>query len=205
MRHGSFISATATSAGNGGNLSINSPIIADLENSDITANAVLGSGGNIQIVTQDILGLKYSPQLTSESDITASSKFGVNGTVQVNNVGIDSNSGLVQLPENITDPSQKIATGCSHSNGSSFVATGRGGIPQNPNQQLMSDRTWSDVRNLSQYRKNSPVSAQIPQAQEILVQATGWHRNAQGEIELVANQSSTQVQPSLTCAAVPKS
>jgi large exoprotein involved in heme utilization and adhesion len=69
----------------------------------------------------------------------------------------------------------------------------------------MSDRTWSDVRNLSQYRRNSQVEAKIPEVSQILIQATGWHRNAQGEIELVADKSPAQVQPSLTCAAVPNS
>jgi large exoprotein involved in heme utilization and adhesion len=69
----------------------------------------------------------------------------------------------------------------------------------------MSDRTWSDVRNLSQYRRNSPVEAKIPEVSQVLIQATGWHRNAQGEIELVAaDKSPAQVQPSLTCAAVSK-
>jgi filamentous hemagglutinin family protein len=40
MRHGSFISATAGGIGNGGNISINAPVIAGFENSDIIANAV---------------------------------------------------------------------------------------------------------------------------------------------------------------------
>jgi filamentous hemagglutinin family protein len=210
MRRGSQISAEAGGKGNGGNIMINAPFIIGLENSDIIANAVKGRGGNIQITTQSILGLKNRPQLTAENDITASSEFGVNGTVDINNFGVDPNSGLVELPVELSDPSQQIATGCSVNQGSSFVATGRGGIPQNPNQDVRSDvydglslRTWSDIRNISAYRKNSAVTAQIPQSPEILVQATGWHRNAQGKIELVADKSSTQIQPSLTCAALP--
>jgi large exoprotein involved in heme utilization and adhesion len=70
---------------------------------------------------------------------------------------------------------------------------------------VRSDRTWSDTRDISAYRKIQPVQAQILQSPETLVQATGWYRNAQGKIELVANKSSTQVQLQLTCAAVPKS
>ncbi|MBC1221411.1 S-layer family protein [Nostoc sp. UCD121] len=204
LRDNSAIAATAGGNGNGGNININAPIIAGLKNSDIIANAVQGRGGNIQITTQGIFGLKYRDRLTPESDITASSQFGVSGTVQVNTIGVDPNSGLVELPANVTDSSQQIASGCSASQGSRFVATGRGGIPQNPTQEVTSDRTWSDIRDLSAYRKNSEITTQTPASSELLVQATGWHRNTQGKIELVANKSSTQVQQSLlTCAAMP--
>ncbi|QLE44566.1 S-layer family protein [Nostoc sp. C052] len=204
MRHGSLISAEAGNSGNGGNITINAPNIVGLENSDIIANAVQGKGGNIQITTQGIIGLKYRPQLTPENDITASSQFGVSGTVQVNNIGVDPNSGLVELPANVTDPSQQIASGCSANQGSRFVATGRGGVAQNPNQQVTSDRTWSDTRNLTAFQKKSNVTTQTPASPEVFIQATSWHRNAQGKIELVGDKSSTQVQQSLTCAAVNK-
>jgi large exoprotein involved in heme utilization and adhesion len=204
IRDNSLISATSTGKGNGGNLSINAPVIVGLKNSDIIANAVNGKGGNIDITTQGLFGIEYRPQRTPGSDITASSQFGVNGTVQVNNVGVDPNSGLVELPENITDQSQQIATGCSANQGSTFVATGRGGIPQNPNQELRSDHTWSDIRDISAYRKNSSVTAQILTTPQTLFQATSWHRNSQGKIELVADKSSTQAQQALTCAAIPQ-
>ncbi|MEH2163589.1 MAG: S-layer family protein [Nostoc sp.] len=212
LRHNSTITATASGTGNGGNLAINSPIILGLENSDITANAFQGKGGNVEITSQGIFGLKYRTQLTPENDISASSQFGVNGTVQINTIGVDPNSGLVELPTNVTNPSQQITTGCADNQGSSFVATGRGGIPQNPTQEVRSDvydglplRTWSDIRNLSAYRNTGAVTAQIPQSPEVFVQATSWHRNAQGKIELIADKSLNQVQQPLTCAAVPKS
>ncbi|MEH2357212.1 S-layer family protein [Nostoc sp.] len=209
LRDNSQITSTAGGNGNGGNININAPIIAGLNNSDIIANAVQGKGGNIQITTQGIIGLKYRPQLTSENDITASSQFGVNGTVQVNTIGIDPNSGLVELPVNVTDPSQLIATGCASNQGSKFVATGRGGIPQNPLPSNVYDglrlRTWSDIRDISAYRKTGEATAQIPESPKALVQATSWHRNTQGKIELVADKAPTFVEQPLTCAAVPKS
>ncbi|HIK07413.1 MAG TPA: S-layer family protein [Trichormus sp. M33_DOE_039] len=205
MRHGSFINAEAGGTGNSGNIIINSPIIVGLENSDIIANAVNGKGGNIEITTQGILGLKYRSQLTPDSDITASSQFGVNGTVEVHTIGVDPNSGLVELPVNVADPSQQIATGCSDQNGSSFVATGRGGIPQNPTQDIRSDRSWSDTRDISAFSKKQPAQAQIPQSPETLVQANFWRRNAQGKIELIAAKSPVNLQSSLTCTAFHKS
>ncbi|UKP00476.1 two-partner secretion domain-containing protein [Nostoc sp. UHCC 0870] len=209
MRHNSFISATAAGNGNGGDLTINAPIIVGLENSDLIANAVKGRGGNIDITTQGIIGLAFRNTLTPRTDltndITASSQFSVNGTVQINNIGVDPNSGLIELPANVTDQSQQIAAGCADTSGSSFVATGRGGIPQNPNQDLRSDHSWSDIRDVSAFRKNNPVTAQIPESPEVLVQATSWHRNALGKIEIVADKSSTQMQQPLTCAAVSSS
>ncbi|PAX52901.1 hypothetical protein CK510_16805 [Brunnivagina elsteri CCALA 953] len=66
-------------------------------------------------------------------------------------------------------------------------------------------RTWSDIRDISSYRKTSAVTAQIPQLTETLVQATSWRRNAEGKVELIADKSPTQVQQVLTCAAIPKS
>ncbi|MEH1820007.1 MAG: S-layer family protein [Nostoc sp.] len=205
LRDNSLISSTAGGSGNGGNISINAPIIAGSENSDIIANAVRGKGGNIQITTQGIFGLKFRDQLTPDNDITASSQLGVNGNVQINTIGIDPNSGLVELPVNVIDPSQQIVTGCASNQGSRFVATGRGGVPQNPNQQVTSDRTWSDIRDLSAYRKTGENNAQIPSSPEVIIEATTWHRNAQGNVELIADKSSAQVQQPLTCAALKRS
>ncbi len=204
MQGNSKILADAGGTGNGGNITINAPFIIGLRNSDIIANAVQGNGGNIQISTKGIFGLAYRPQLTSNSDITASSQFGVNGTVDIHNFGVDPNSGLVELPVRLVDSSQQIASGCAHHTGSSFVATGRGGIPQNPNQQLTSDRTWSDIRNLSAHRKTGEVTAQIPETLEPLVKATSWRRNAQGKIEVVSDKSPPNLHPSLTCTVVPR-
>jgi large exoprotein involved in heme utilization and adhesion len=81
-----------------------------------------------------------------------------------------------------------------------------------PNQQVMNDvydglrlRTWDDVRDLSVYREKGEVITQTPSSPDVLIQATSWHRNDKGKIELVASKSSAQVQPALTCAAVKRS
>ncbi|OUC11804.1 MAG: filamentous hemagglutinin [Alkalinema sp. CACIAM 70d] len=200
LRHNSLISAKAGGKGNGGNITIFSPIIIGLENSDIIANAVKGRGGNINITTQGILGLKYRDRLTPENDITASSEFGVSGNVQVNTIGTDPNAGLTELPVNVADASQQIATGCSTTQGSQFVATGRGGLPQNPNQQVMRDRTWNDVRDLSAYRgSQSPVAAS-PTTPSTLVQAVGFQRNADGSVELIASPAAVPSVSVATCS-----
>jgi filamentous hemagglutinin family protein len=183
LRRNSLISAKAGGLGNGGNIEINSPTILGLENSDIIASAVQGKGGNIQITTGGILGLKYRDRLTAENDITASSEFGVNGTVQVNTIGVNPNSGLTTLPVDIVDPSQKIATGCTDQTTSSFIATGRGGIPKNPTQTMNVDRVWPDLRDVVVAGATKPVKLAIAPSQ--LVEATAWQINPQGQPELI--------------------
>ncbi|MEM1395332.1 MAG: S-layer family protein, partial [Cyanobacteria bacterium P01_H01_bin.150] len=191
MGSNSLINTESLGIGNGGNITINSPIIFGFENSDIIANAVEGMGGNIDITTQGIFGLKFRNQLTSKSDITASSKFGVNGTVKINNIGIDPSSGLVELPKELTDSSQQIAQGCSNQSSNSFVATGRGGIPQNPQQYINSNQYWSDIRDLSVSRKSNNNNTEITRISNkpAIVEATGFIRNSKGEIELVSFQN----------------
>ncbi|BAY83035.1 filamentous hemagglutinin-like protein [Calothrix parasitica NIES-267] len=187
MRNQSPINTESLGIGNGGNITINSPIILGLENSDIIANAVEGMGGNIDITTSGIFGLEFRDSLTPESDITASSQFGINGTVEINNISIDPSSGLTELPVKLTDSSQQISTGCSRNTDSAFVATGKGGIPQNPNERVDLNRAWSDIRDLSVFRKPHNISEITSiSTKPVIVEATGFIRNTKGEIELVA-------------------
>jgi filamentous hemagglutinin family protein len=198
LRQNSSLIATAGNRGNGGNIKINSPLILGLENSDIVANALFGRGGNIQITTEGLIGLQSRPQLTPASDITASSELGVNGTVQVNNLGTDPNSGLMALPIDVVDPSQNIAQGCKAISGSSLVITGRGGTPPNPIQQQYTGLTWADVRPIA----GSTLAALPGRSHTVtqaLQEATMWMQNAEtGQIEIGAAQSSP-TQPNVTC------
>ncbi|MBD2312885.1 S-layer family protein [Desertifilum sp. FACHB-1129] len=189
LRRGSNITTNASEDSTGGNIEIESASVVAVreENSDIVANAVRGSGGNIQIATQSLLGLQNRDRLTDESDITASSQFGLSGTVQINTLDVDPSSGLVALPSNVNDPTQQIAVGCGETQGSRFVATGRGGVPENPIQQVSYDRPWQDLRDVSSEGSSSRV--QTPQTPlSPFVEATGWTRNAQGQPELIAQE-----------------
>ncbi len=190
LRNGSQISATAGGTGNGGSINIKAPFIVGVksENSNITANAFEGNGGNIQISTKGIFGLKSSEELTPESDITASSQLGVNGVVDIKKFDLDPGFGLIELPIELADSSQKISTGCLNQVSSNFVATGRGGIPRNPNNYLISNQTWFDINNLSVTGKKNSNTAETVNIlnQPKIVEATGFMRNQEGEIELVA-------------------
>lgn len=180
LNDGALLSADAAGSGDGGNIAIAAPFVIGWNDSDIVANAVDGDGGKIEITTQGIFGLQFRDRLTPDNDITASSKTGVNGTVQINLVGIDVNSGLVQLATDLVS-NRQLAKGCSADRGSSFVATGRGGIAPEPSQ-IRRDRPWSDLRPLM--------------AAPRLVEATQWQRIS-GKVHLIAAQSVHT--PSIPC------
>jgi large exoprotein involved in heme utilization and adhesion len=193
MRRGSQISTNAGTNSNGGNIVINAPIIAGFENSDIVANAVRGRGGTIQITTQGIFGLQFRNQLTPESDITASSQFGINGTVKIITPGIDPDASSVPLNMDLLDSTQQVIDQCADRQGNSFVATGRGGIPINPTQEVRKDRPWVDTRDFSDFRK---PGSQEEGAREIniafpppLVEANAIRRNPNGSIDLIADHT----------------
>jgi len=146
MRYNSLISTTAGTAqagGNGGNITINAPFIVGVpkENSDITANAFTGNGGRIAIYTQALIGLKYRSNLTPLSDITASSQFGLNGTVLINTPGIDPSRGLATLPSDPRSP--KVNESCSATGGQAvqFFRRGRNGSLPKP-EDPQSDDTF---------------------------------------------------------------
>ena len=89
----------------------------------------------------------------------------------------------------MNDSSQQIAQGCSSGSDNSFVVTGKGGIPQNPQQYINSNQYWSDIRDLFVSRKsnnNNTENTRISNKPAI-VEATGFIRNQNGEIELVAS------------------
>jgi len=130
LRHNSaIITRAGTSSndeGNGGNITINSGTLAALEGSNINANALAGNGGNIQITTSGIF-------LGPDSQITASSQQGVDGTVEVSTPNLDPAAGLIDLPTVPTDVDQLIGKDfCKLSRDSSFITTGRGGLPGVP-------------------------------------------------------------------------
>ncbi len=192
IRNQSLISAEAGGTGNGGNININSPVIAGLENSDIIANAVQGNGGNININTQGLFGLQFRSELTLDSDITASSQFGVNGIVEINNPAIDPSSSLTQLPTDVVDSSQEVASGCSVVNqGNSFTAVGKGGLAANPNEVVAEVNVWRDLRDLNAINSVKKTSIQVKKdSPKQIVEATGWVVDKEGNIEFVAQSES---------------
>ncbi|NJP09687.1 MAG: S-layer family protein [Leptolyngbyaceae cyanobacterium RU_5_1] len=147
MRRGSAITTNAQGTATGGNITINTDILAALENSDITANAKQSFGGRVIINAQGVFGTKVRQQLTPESEITASSELGTefNGIVELNTPDADPNRGLVKLPSNTT-PNTQVVAACRQTQGNQFVVTGRGGLPEAPTQTIRDSTVWEDLR-----------------------------------------------------------
>ena len=150
LRHGSNINTNAGNA-DGGNIDINSAFLIALENSDITANAQQGRGGQVSVTAQNILGTDFREVLTLESDITATSALGpeFNGIVALDTPELEPDSGLVELPTALNDPTEQIVAGCPADSNNSFVIGGQNGLPANPTQRLQTSFGWQDWRFLN--------------------------------------------------------
>ncbi|MEM9218097.1 MAG: filamentous hemagglutinin N-terminal domain-containing protein [Cyanobacteria bacterium P01_F01_bin.150] len=208
LRRGSSVSATATGASTGGNIEIRSPFIIGRkrENSDIVANAVQGNGGNILITTQGLFGLEFRDRLTPSSDITASSEFGLSGTVEITSPDVDPNSQILGLSETLVDISQLIRSGCSLDQ-DQFLLAGRGGLPDSPLEVIDGDRPWFDLRNpfiQSHDDLAIPLSAEQPMPFEPLQEATGMAIAPDGTFQLTASYSQHPITSQPTCTSAPK-
>jgi filamentous hemagglutinin family protein len=194
LRNNSLISAEAGGTGNGGNINIDSKFIVAVpqENSDIVANAFQGEGGKINITTQGLFGLESRDRLTSLSDITASSEFGLDGVVEISSPDVDPSRGLVELPSvpGVPEPLQ----GCQAREGrsqSSFVNAGRGGLPPSPTEPLSSNEILEDVQ-LPMHWENSQATEDrdfLGQRSDRIVEAQGWLVNERGQVVLSARVS----------------
>lgn len=187
LRNNSTISTRAgteeSGGGNGGNIAIDTAILAALENSNINANAFQGRGGNIQI---EATGLFRSP----DSAITATSQIGINGSVRINTPEVEPSRGLVELPAEIIAPANLIANSCiaRRSKGQgSFIITGTGGLPTLPDDPANSSFQTYTVPS-GQGVQGSEGEKPLPQASRLKpvasypqVEATGFYRLASGQ------------------------
>lgn len=205
LRNQSNLSATAGAFGNGGNITINSPFILAVpqEDSDITANAEQGSGGNINITTQGIFGIEERDKPTPLSDITASSEFGVRGNINIFNPNADVINRLVEFPETPVDVASLVAENVCTTDrvrGSSFVVTGRGGLPPNPSDPLTQNGTvdWA-TRSPSVPKTPVILKERSHLEQPVIQQIQGWKTEADGTIILTADATAvTPESPILT-------
>ena len=116
---------TAEAGQDGGNIFVEAPDTLVLQRSRLSANAINGHGGYILITADGFL-----PSI--ETSITASSEFGVQGTVEIRTPDTDVGSGLVVLPETLVSKNINLAERCAlrlAGDVSSFFLNGQGGIP----------------------------------------------------------------------------
>ena len=203
MRRGSAITTNATGPSAGGNIIINTDTLVALENSDITANALNNRGGNVSINAQGIFGTEFRPQLTPNSDITATGAEGLNGVVQINTPDVDPSSGLVELPTTVVDVEGLVARNfcAAKQAGSSFRVTGRGGLPTSPNDPLTDEVLaveWSRPSSEVQARGVSrpPLTDNGQRRNRVIQQAQGWIVAADGTVMLTTEAPTANPQSS---------
>lgn len=205
MRRDSAISASAGTAnrgGDGGNITIDAQFIlaSPLEDSDITANAFTGQGGEVIIDTEGLLGIRVQPQTTFASDITASSERGVQGNVTLRNPEVNPTQGLIELPTDLIDASRSIVQTCPTENSipannaqSQFVVTGRGGLPPGADEALGSDAVQVDLVT-AEDGVASEQSVALPETNAtdgVIVEAKGWVVAANGNVVLTPSAPTT--------------
>jgi len=209
LRGGSNITATAGTAlagGNGGNITIYAPWIIALPNQDsnITAEAFEGAGGNINITTNALFGIGFTGKnILVRNDITASSQFGLTGSVIINTPAVDPTSGLIELPSNLVDADSLFGRDpCALENGqiaggSSFIIIGKGGLPVNPNETPTNINGTVNLISLDDNNHNQTTAitinnqaTQLENNQAIIQQAQGWGITEDEELILTAESLS---------------
>ncbi|MBW4616636.1 MAG: filamentous hemagglutinin N-terminal domain-containing protein [Desmonostoc vinosum HA7617-LM4] len=186
----------------GGNININTDVLVGFENSDISANSDNFRGGNVRINTKGIFGIQFrNVPSRNTSDITATGRGRIrrlSGNVEITTPDIDPTSGLIELPTDLVDVSGQISTTCtpgSRQFQSSFVSTGRGGLPMSPTEPLQDTNTlsaWVRLRPKPATRAKTTISPQptaVSNSTKIaaatIVEATGWVVDRNGNIKLV--------------------
>ena len=166
------------SDGGGGNITIdNTDFIIGRDNSRIAADAVFGSGGNIEIDTTALF-------FDGSSKITASSQFGLDGIVEIDNIESEKKLSTLQLINNVAQPLAVVTSNCPVSQKNTFAITGKGGMAANPGQYFRGQTVWQDLRIPTLSTNTSSVEAYA--APSSLVEAQTWQINQSGKVELIA-------------------
>ncbi|MDY6782339.1 MAG: filamentous hemagglutinin N-terminal domain-containing protein [Cyanobacteriota bacterium] len=138
LRFNSDIRADAQGTGEGGNirLDVGGLILGFLlENSDVIATGIEGRGGNIEATAAGIFGFRLYQNIdTPESDFTASSQFGIDGTVAIN---IRDPLQIEPLADEFFD--RELLVGCDAPGRDAdvrYFEVGNGGLPSNPGEPI---------------------------------------------------------------------
>jgi hypothetical protein len=123
---------TAAANTDGGNVFID-PHIVLLERALISANAIVGRGGNIRILSDFFIA-------SSDSPVTASSERGISGEVTIDALNVDLTGNIVELPSSFIRAESLLRELCTVKlrDFSSFIVEGRGGMAPVPGEWLSS-------------------------------------------------------------------
>jgi filamentous hemagglutinin family protein len=205
LRRGAQIATNAAGisqqSSNAGNININSQLVVAIptENSDITANAVRGNGGNVKINAQGLLGTQLRPQQTNKSDITASSDFGQSGNIIINTPGIDPGKNTGELPKTPTATSKQISQTCnSNQQTSKLYITGRGGHPLNTDEPPINDVIWLDPR-ATPMANNANIRQHVIKTPQ---PAVAWAFDGKGKVTLLAAKEAGINKANVVCPTI---
>jgi filamentous hemagglutinin family protein len=223
MRRGSLISATAgidLANGAGGNITIAAPFLLShpFENNDISANAFSDQGGRIAITAPlGIYWLEFrsradlerllnttdqtqlSPRKLRTNDITA---FSQASSVLAGEVILNESRPTISIPIDWVDSSRLLVQRCGSSSrqtSSSFVITGKGGLPPSPNQVLRGETVTARLATLTPaaavVNTKGLVRPAIVPPPVAIVEAQGLQITAEGELSLVADPATASPLP----------
>lgn len=193
----SAISTTADREGNGGNISLETDNLVLIESNKISADASQGNGGKITI---DAQGLFTAPG----NSITANSEDERKiGSVKIFSLDLDSRLETDYRVQSSFVAENVIETGCGARDNltkNQFRNIGRGGIPNNPLQEVAIQETIADLetdrhetsKSVKQQRSFKPNTYD----DRSITEANTWMINSQGAIELIATANTTWRSPS---------
>ena len=234
LENNSRVSTSAgqiSAGGDGGNIIIEIPngFITALpqSNSDISANAFGGAGGDIMLQAQGIAGLVFrsrknliqqlgtddpiqlNPENLQTNDMTAFSQVNSDLSGELSGRFNFVPSSPRELPSGLADASNQIEqTICRATQGSEFLVTGQGGVLPSPREQFRSEDLWEDWRLMdiaevpSEERPTNPsmgYAVANPSYEQTpqLIEAQSWQTTPNGDIILIANAPSTNNATSL--------
>ncbi|WP_346293426.1 filamentous hemagglutinin N-terminal domain-containing protein [Sphaerothrix gracilis] len=170
--------------------------------SNVTATARLGNGGNISLRSESFLNdiAVRDEDFPESNDITANSLFGESGTISGNTVDINPVRETIELPLDLIDSARLIAQGCAAGNLTAareigeLTITGRGGLDPTPSEQIGEASLATDIGELPgeptaiaphPTPPPPPVTAAAP-----VIEAQSWQYGPDGEVILTADASS---------------
>jgi len=191
LRNDALISATAGGSGDGGNLQFRlDESLVGLDRSTVLADANLGRGGNIQIQAQGIF-------LSQNSRISASSNFGVDGSITLRSPDLNLDSNLIELSSTPVAPGNLAADPCvARQVGDQFVLRSQDGIANTPETTSRQPYTLmtpiamtANPETASPETVSPEANLEITRPETVLPGFSGSHTSA--GVELVATTSTT--------------
>jgi filamentous hemagglutinin family protein len=178
--------------GQGGNITITADAILAFGNSDILAFAPEGQGGNITLNTSAFFGENYQPSsegidlfsLDENLRVDVNATGSVSGVVTIPDVSFIQNS-LTELPETVVTTEQLIAGSCiaRTDDGSSFIISGSGGLPERPSTTFMTPYPTGEIRPLGDENSaGDPEDANTWQPGDPMVEPQGLFQLPDGRL-----------------------